>query len=82
MALPVFSFGTVSLTNAMVRAIMMAAPRPCAARAAMRNQSVGATPHSTEATVNRKIPASSNRRRPVMSPNRPTLTIRVVMARR
>ena len=82
MALPVFAFGTVSPTNAMVSAIMMAAPRPCAARAAISSQSVGATPHRTEATVNRKIPASSSRRRPVMSPSRPTLTIRVVMARR
>ena len=46
MALPVFAFGTVSPTKAMVSAIMMAAPRPCAARAAISSQSVGATPHS------------------------------------
>ena len=82
MALPVFAFGTVSPTNAMVSAIMTAAPRPCTARAAISSQSVGATPHSTEATVNRAIPASSSRRRPMMSPSRPTLTISVVMARR
>jgi hypothetical protein len=82
MALPVFALGTVSPTNAMVRAIMMAAPRPCSARAAISNQSVGATPHRLDATVNRKIPANSSRLRPVMSPSRPTLTIRVVMARR
>ena len=50
MALPVFSFGTVSPTNAMVSAIMIAAPRPCAARAAISSQSVGATPHRTEAS--------------------------------
>ena len=48
-ALPVLSFGTVSPTRATVSAIMMAAPSPCAARAPMRNQSVGATPHRTEA---------------------------------
>ena len=53
MALPVLAFGTVSPTNAMVSAIMTAAPRPCAARAAISSQSVGATPHRTEATVNR-----------------------------
>ncbi len=79
---PVLSFGTVSPTNAMVRAIMTAAPSPCAALAPISSQSVGATPHSTEATVNREIPASSSRRRPVMSPSRPTLTIEVVIARR
>ena len=82
MALPVLAFGTVSPTKAMVSAIMTAAPRPCAARAAISSQSVGATPHRTEATVNRTIPASSSRRRPVRSPSRPALTIRVVMARR
>ena len=46
MALPVRSFGTVSPTKAMASAIMTAAPRPCAARAAISSQSVGATPHS------------------------------------
>ena len=46
MALPVCAFGTVSPTNAMVSAIMIAAPRPCAARAAISSHSVGATPHS------------------------------------
>ncbi|MCY1532382.1 hypothetical protein D9M68_676560 [compost metagenome] len=82
MALPVFAFATVSPTNAMVRAIIMAAPRPCSARAAISSHSVGAKPHKAEASVNKKIPASSSRRRPMMSPSRPTLTIRVVMARR
>ena len=48
-ALPVLAFGTVSPTKAMVSAIMTAAPRPCTARAAISSQSVGATPHSTEA---------------------------------
>jgi hypothetical protein len=82
MALPVLAFGTVSPTKAMVRAIMTAAPIPCAARVAISSQSVGATPQRADATVNRTIPANSSRRRPVMSPSRPTLTIRVVMARR
>ena len=39
-------------------------------------------PLAAEAAVNRSMPASSSRRRPVMSPSRPALTIRVVMARR
>jgi len=81
-ALPVFDFGTVSPTRATVSAIMIAAPRPCAAREAMRNQSVGAMPHRSDATVNSAIPARNNRRRPTMSPSRPTLTISVVMVRR
>ncbi len=65
MALPVLAFGTVSPTNAMVRAIMIAAPRPCAARAAISSQSAGAAPHTAEATVNRRVPTNSSRRRPV-----------------
>src|SRR5208282_2923549 len=35
-----------------------------------------------KATVNRPIPTSNSRRRPMMSPSRPTLTIKVVMASR
>ena len=35
MALPVLPFGTVSATKAMVSAIMIAAPMPCSARAAI-----------------------------------------------
>ncbi len=57
MALPVLACGTVSATRAMVSAIMIAAPQPCAARAAISSQSVGASPHRTEATVNRTMPA-------------------------
>ena len=82
MARPVSAFGTVSPTSATVRAIRMAAPRPCAARAATSSQSVGARPHRAEASVNREAPASISRRRPVRSPRRPTLTIEVVTARR
>jgi hypothetical protein len=82
MALPVLALGTVSPTKAIVRTIMMAAPRPCAARAATSSHSVGAAPHQTEATVNRKRPARSSRLRPAMSPSRPTPTITVVMASR
>ena len=79
-ALPVFSFGTVSATKAIVSAIMIAAPSPCTARAAINIQSADAAPHTIEATVNRRSPASISRRRPTMSPSRPTLTISVVMA--
>jgi hypothetical protein len=82
MALPVRAFGTVSPTNAMVRAIMMAAPSPCTARAAISAGSAGARPQAIEAPVNRAIPASSSRRRPNRSPSRAAPTIRVVIARR
>ena len=50
--------------------------------AAINSQSPDATPHRPEAAVNRKVPAISKRRRPVMSPSRPTLTINVVVASR
>ena len=82
MALPVRALGTVAPTIAMASAIMMAAPKPCAARAAISSPSVGAIAHRTEATVNKATPISSSRRRPTRSPRRPTLTISVVMASR
>jgi hypothetical protein len=82
MALPVLAFGTVSPTSAMVRAIMIAEPRPCSARAAISRSSVGAAAHRIEAVVNRAMPSRSSRRRPTRSPSRPTLTIRLVIARR
>lgn len=82
MALPVLSRGTASATKASVRAIMTAAPSPCAARAAISSQSVGASPQSTDAKVNRAMPPSNSGRRPNMSASRPTLTIKVVMASR
>jgi len=82
MALPVFPLATVSPANAMASAIMMAAPRPCVARAAISSETLGATPHRVEASVKRRIPASSSRRRPMMSPRRPAPTISVVMASR
>ena len=79
---PVRFFGTISPTKAMVRAIITAAPSPCTARAAISNASVGATAPRADPTVNTRIPASSNRRRPTMSPSRPTLTTSVVMVSR
>lgn len=59
MAFPVFAFGIVSPTIA----IMMAPPKPCAARAAISSPSVGATPLRTEAIVNR-CPHPCDRLRP------------------
>ncbi|MDT4856514.1 hypothetical protein FQZ97_909070 [compost metagenome] len=82
MALPARALGTESATDAIVRAIMIAAPKPCAVRAAISSPSVGARLHSAEATVNKAMPAISRRRRPIRSPSRPALTIRVVMASR
>ncbi|MNS80513.1 hypothetical protein D3C72_1141940 [compost metagenome] len=78
-ALPIFSLGTAPLTSAMVSAIMVAAPMPCTARAAISNHRLGARAHRSEATVNSAMPISSNRRRPRRSPSRPTLTISAVM---
>ena len=82
MALPVLALGTVLPTKAMVSAIMTEAPRPCTARAATSSHRVGARAHRMEAMANSAMPASSRRRRPSMSPRRPTLTIRAVMASR
>ncbi|MNI39461.1 hypothetical protein D3C73_936430 [compost metagenome] len=81
-ALPSFALGTASLTSAMVNAIMMAAPMPCNALAAISNHRLAARAHRNEATVNTAMPISSNRRRPMMSPSRPTLTISAVIASR
>lgn len=44
MALPVFSCGTASRTIAIVSDIMMAAPIPCTALAAISSPRVGAMP--------------------------------------
>jgi hypothetical protein len=66
----------------MLSASMTAAARPCAARAATSSPSPGAAPHRPEASVNSKTPPISKRRRPTMSPSRPTLTISVVLAKR
>ncbi|MNI57071.1 hypothetical protein D3C73_1121110 [compost metagenome] len=81
--LPVFSLGTASLANAIVNAIMTAAPKPWTARAPIKPikpPSQGDAPLSADPTVNRTMPTSIRRRRPIKSPKRPTLTISVVMA--
>ncbi|MNP23603.1 hypothetical protein D3C76_1163200 [compost metagenome] len=82
MALPVFSLGTVSPTRARLSASMIAAPNPCRARAPISHAREGDRPHKAEASVNTLIPTNSRRRRPMRSPRRPTLTIRLVMASR
>ncbi|MOA46366.1 hypothetical protein D3C78_1688700 [compost metagenome] len=81
-ALPSFALGTASLTSAMVNAIMMAAPMPCRARAAISHPRPDETAHRTEAAVNTAIPINNKRRRPMMSPSRPALTISAVIASR
>jgi hypothetical protein len=48
----------------------------------MRLESVGASPQAAEAKVKRRIPMSSKRGRPTISPKLPTLTISVVIVRR
>ena len=82
MALPVRSLGTVWPTKAIVSAIITAAPRPCAARAAISSGKVGARDAASEAALNSARPAMSSSRRPTRSPNRPTLTMSAVMAKR
>ncbi|MCY1300675.1 hypothetical protein D9M70_502520 [compost metagenome] len=82
MALPVLAFGTASPTKAIVSAIMTAAPIPCTARAAISSAKLGVRPQTTEAVVKSAMPAISSRRRPTISPSRPTLTISVVIASR
>jgi hypothetical protein len=48
-----------------------APPRPCTARAAIRNPCPGASPHASDAAVNTLIPAANSRRCPNKSPSRP-----------
>jgi len=48
-----------------------AAPSPCSIRAPMSNPTVGATPQSSEATVNRTRPLEKTRRAPSRSPRPP-----------
>jgi hypothetical protein len=50
---------------------MTAAPNPCAARIAIRNGSLGASAHPSEAAVNRPSPSIRIRRRPSRSAARP-----------
>ncbi|CUI38591.1 Uncharacterised protein [Achromobacter ruhlandii] len=82
MALPALSLGSRSPTNAIVSAIITAAPMPCATRAATNCPSVAARPQAADASVNTAMPASSKRRRPAMSPSRPAPTTHEVIASR
>ncbi|MNM92592.1 hypothetical protein D3C81_1049300 [compost metagenome] len=81
-ARPARSFGTDSPTSAIVSAIIMAAPKPCPARAAISTHSEGAAAQANEARVNVAIPSSMSRRRPNKSPSRPADTTSVVTASR
>ena len=58
-----------------------AAPSPCSIRAAMSNPTVGATPQSSEATVNRTRPLAKTRRVPSRSPRPPARTSALANAR-
>jgi hypothetical protein len=50
---------------------MIAAPIPCTARAAISTAAPDASPHVSDASVNRIRPATNIRRRPSRSANRP-----------
>ena len=77
-ALPSRAFGMMAPTIAVVSASIAAAPRPCSARAMMSWGKDVARPQNNDATVKRATPPISSRRRPIMSPSRPALTISVV----
>ncbi len=51
-----------------------AAPSPASARAATSSVAVGASAHSTEATLNSAAPAMKIRRRPYKSANSPPVS--------
>lgn len=82
MTLPARSLGTVSATRAMASAIMVAAPRPWTARAAIRASRDGDRAQKTDDRVNSSRPVRSSRRRPSRSPIRPATTTTAVMASR
>ncbi len=60
-----------SVTIATLPGVMIAAPRPCSARAAIRTPVDGATPESIEPEMKITTPARNTRRRPSRSPARP-----------
>src|SRR5437588_6839132 len=51
--------------------VRRAPPRPCTNRAPMSASAVGATAHSSDATVNTPVPIWKMRRRPLRSPSEP-----------
>ena len=60
----------VVVSSASVAGAAMAAPTPCAARAASSQVSDWASPPISDAPVNRTSPATNTRRRPSRSPAR------------
>ncbi len=65
------SSGNASTTRASEAGTSSAAPSACITRAATRNPTEGAAPHSRDATVNTTIPVTNARRRPSRSVSRP-----------
>ena len=68
--------GKVVATSARPVGLAIAAPTPCSSRAVTSVASSQATPHSTDAMVNRATPTMKVRLRPMVSPSRPPSSIR------
>ena len=68
-ARPRFSAGTASLSSVSVSGVTIAAPRPWAARAAIRKPVLGATAAEAEASVKSPRPSENMRLRPNRSPS-------------
>ncbi|GAA4994771.1 hypothetical protein GCM10025734_25000 [Kitasatospora paranensis] len=65
------SAGPSSSRIAREAGIIAAAPTPCRTRVPIRTAMLGATAHSSEATVNVPMPKTKSRRRPSTSAIRP-----------
>jgi hypothetical protein len=61
--------GNASLNSASASGMIIAAPAPWTARAAMREPASGAMAHAAEAAANRPRPAANRRLRPKRSPS-------------
>ena len=71
-----------SVTIATLPGVMIAAPKPWSARAAIRTPVEGARPESIEPLMKITTPAMKTRRRPSRSPARPPAIAKVPMVRR
>ncbi len=71
-----------SVTIATLPGVMIAAPRPCIARAQIRTPVEGASPESIEPVMKITTPARNTRRRPSRSPARPPAIAKVPIVSR
>ncbi len=68
-AIPRLATGTAAVSRVSVSGIMIAAPTPWTARAAMRDSMPGAMAAAAEAPVKTVMPMRKSRRRPNRSPS-------------